>query len=432
MKNDFLLYLLESSSCTAVFYLLYRLLLHRETFFGFNRAFLLLTIGLSIGLPLVELPSPVTALVAFPVALPAYASPLAAATAGPASFAWSSLVLGLYGTVAAGMLLRLAFQLWRLRKLARQGPAEVYPGYKLIRTHGRLPTFSFGRWLFWNNQTRLTAQEAQQLLQHELAHIRGRHSADVLLVEVVKAAFWFNPFLYLYGHALRAVHEYLADRQAVNGGDVSAYAHLMARQVLHPLPLALAQPFSQFGLKNRITMLRRSRSARPATWKMALGAMAVAVLSLLYACRSLEVIEPQPGSLRGLAVIAKIPQQPPAPTDQFSKALAQTLRYPATARKAGARGSVYASFLVLPDGHLSDIVIAKGVDEALDGEVLRALREVAAQSTWQPARLDGKPVERRASIPVTYSLHGLNPLPDDPNDGIVVIGYLGDATKSNN
>jgi TonB family protein len=328
------------------------------------------------------------------------------------------------------MLLRLACQLWRLRKLARQGPAEVHPGYRLIRTNGRLPTFSFGRWLFWNNQARLTAPEAQQLLQHELAHINGWHSADVLLVELVKVAFWFNPFLYLYGHALRAVHEYLADRQAVDGGNVSTYAQLMARQLLHPLPLPLTQPFSPFGIKSRITMLRRSQSTRPATWKMALGTMAVAALSLLYACRSLEVIEPEPGGLRGLAVIAKIPQQPPAPTDQFSKALARTLRYPAAARKAQTRGSVYASFLVHPDGHLSDIAIAKGVDEALDEEVLRALREVAAQSTWQPARLDGKPVERRASIPVTYSLHGLRPLPDAPNDGIVVIGYLGDAAKS--
>ncbi len=45
MQTSFLLYLLQASGCMAVLYLLYRLLLHRETFFSFNRWYILGGLG---------------------------------------------------------------------------------------------------------------------------------------------------------------------------------------------------------------------------------------------------------------------------------------------------------------------------------------------------------------------------------------------------
>ncbi|MBR5053490.1 MAG: hypothetical protein IKW91_09720, partial [Bacteroidaceae bacterium] len=48
------------------------------------------------------------------------------------------------------------------------------------------------------------------ILAHEQAHIRLGHTFDLLLLEVVKAIQWFNPFVYLLGRDLKAIHEYEA------------------------------------------------------------------------------------------------------------------------------------------------------------------------------------------------------------------------------
>lgn len=50
----FFIYSLKVALCLVAFYLVYKLLLSRETFFGFNRAVLLGVIGVSLLLPLVR------------------------------------------------------------------------------------------------------------------------------------------------------------------------------------------------------------------------------------------------------------------------------------------------------------------------------------------------------------------------------------------
>ena len=51
-----LIYLLQVSACTAIFYLFYHLLLHRLTFFTINRWYLLATIFLSFIIPVLTIP----------------------------------------------------------------------------------------------------------------------------------------------------------------------------------------------------------------------------------------------------------------------------------------------------------------------------------------------------------------------------------------
>ena len=73
------------------------------------------------------------------------------------------------------------------------------------------------------------------MLRHELAHVHQRHTHDRLVVEVLRAVLWFNPFVHLCGRALALTHEYLADKAALRGSANSApalstaYARLLAR-----------------------------------------------------------------------------------------------------------------------------------------------------------------------------------------------------------
>ena len=95
-------------------------------------------------------------------------------------------------------------------------PARPHAGYTLAETHGRLPTSSFGRVVFWDETLALSPAEARQVLRHELAHVRQGHTYDRLLLELLRAALWFNPFVHLCGRALALTHEYLADEAALH------------------------------------------------------------------------------------------------------------------------------------------------------------------------------------------------------------------------
>jgi TonB family protein len=259
-------------------WLVYRLALRSERCFGYNRAFLLLAPVLAAILPLLPRPAmplwltgPAVAVAAgktgIAVLLPAVEVGQATAPAAGWS-AWMWLGALYLAGVALG-LGRLAWQTGRLRALARRMPREVRPGYVLALTGGRLPTSSFGRFVFWDETAALTPAEAAAVLTHEVAHVQQRHTPDVLWLEAWRAVLWPNPFAHLLLPALRLTHELLADAAAAPEAGVTAYptllARLAARQLGAPAYSALLQPFTFSFTLTRIAMLQNQNSVR--RWK---------------------------------------------------------------------------------------------------------------------------------------------------------------------
>nr|GFC48822.1 hypothetical protein [Tanacetum cinerariifolium] len=144
--------------------------------FGYNRAFLLLAPVLAALLPLLPRPamplwlnSPAVAIAASKtgVAVLLPAGQISQAPAPTAEWsAWTWLGAIYLAGVALG-LGRLAWQAGRLWVLARRLPREVRPGYVLAYTGGRLPTSSFGRFVFWDETVGLPLAEELAVLAHE-------------------------------------------------------------------------------------------------------------------------------------------------------------------------------------------------------------------------------------------------------------------------
>jgi TonB family protein len=287
MTTTFLNYLLEASVALVVLYAVYELLLKRSLHFRFNRAFILAALGLSVVLPWVELPVEQTLVPALPgFALSEATIPVA--SPGEVSF-WSRLTVSLvlkwlYGLGAAVMFIRLLLQLLNLWRWKHKLPAEEKSGYQLILTNGALPTFSFFRWLFWDNSQPLTEAEETLILAHEQTHMRQWHSADVLVLEVGKILFWFHPAVYAFQKAQRAVHEYLADQVAIQHSSQEIYLKLLTHSFLKKLNLQLAQSFYQSPLKNRMKMLQLSQTAKPTVWKAVASLLVTSLVVLVFAC----------------------------------------------------------------------------------------------------------------------------------------------------
>ena len=400
MTPQVLGYLLQASACLAVLYLLYRLLLHRETFFGFNRWYLLGSVVLAAVLPLVEFATPVSL-----YAMPAIELDAIAPLRDPGNARhvdWVRLLGKLYATGVVLLAGRFLYRLHRLRQLARQLPGEPRGGYRLLYTGGRVPTFSFLGWLFWDETEALSETEKTQVLRHEEAHIRQRHSVDVLALEIAGIFLWFNPFMYLLGKEIRAVHEYLADREALRTGDRHAYLRLVAGQALHAMRIPLIQPFHAPGFRNRIRMIRSAGTRRPAAWKATVCLLAVGLLSLLYACQTPPPAPPAPQYTGPVFTVVEHMPEFPGGMDGLGEYLADNLEYPAEARKKNLGGTVFVGFVVQADGAVTDVRVLKGVGEGLDAEARRA---VAAMPPWQPGRQSGRNVAVQFSLPIRFEIH---------------------------
>lgn len=77
------------------------------------------------------------------------------------------------------------------------------------------------------------------------------------------------------------------------------------------------------------------------------------------------------------------------------------LKYPQEAIDEGIQGKVTVTFVVEKNGKVSNVAIVKGVDPLLDEEVLRV---VSASPDWIAAKIKGKAVRTRITLPVEFRL----------------------------
>ncbi|MEZ0484953.1 TonB family protein [Fibrella aquatica] len=281
-------YWLKANLFLVLFYGCYALLLRRHTFLTLNRTYLMGSLMLAFVLPLVHIPG-----LAFPwpwetTNVPEYTaiSVESFSVAGVATEAeapllpdWPTLALWAFALMATGLLIRTVWRTTSLLRLIRQWPAQPLEDHTLVLPDkAQTPTFSFFRYLVLNPDD----AQADAVRQHELVHIRQKHSLDVLLLEVIHALCWLNPVLFGYRQAIRQVHEYLADRDATpqTTDDRDAYARFLVSYAFH-LPADTSVHDSlvhSFGpdrpdsptLKQRIQMLYQQHTRRRALWKYAL------------------------------------------------------------------------------------------------------------------------------------------------------------------
>ncbi len=287
------LHLLESSLCWLLFYGFYALTLSRETFFQLNRWYLLSTLALGAIIPYLEIPAvwfmqaPEVALTAWLPMAEVGAMPTVVVTtpsASPAFNIWSVL-MPVYWLGVAFTGMRFLLGLSQILRLYFKGQKIRHASYTLVLTDpGRLP-FSFGRWLFVSRGNHFSEAETEKIIGHELAHIRGQHTVDVLLLEMFCILLWWSPPVYLYRRSLRTVHEYLADHAVLRTARRKEYGHLLIRQAQSGMQPALANHFFHSQLKKRIKMMTKTKSGKSALMKYLTVFPLLVLAMLLFANR---------------------------------------------------------------------------------------------------------------------------------------------------
>lgn len=398
-------YLLEANLYLAGFYLLYYLLLRRETWYQLNRVYLLASSALAFVLPFLQLgmlkhplpppPPPMAPVINFAVEA---TTKIPVAPVIPVHV-WTAADYSLlaYGLIASALLLNFCIKLFKLIRLSRSGKNISAQPFKLVEIANDNDAFSFFNYLFVD--PKLIASEI--IINHELVHIRQKHSWDIVYLELLKIINWFNPAVYLLQNSIKEVHEFIADQQTTQTTrqDVDVYTDfLISNAYGMPQTTLTNNLFNKNLLKRRIMMLHQKRSGSLARLKyltavpLFAGMLCVSTLSFSkdYGWIDLAPYKHDKDST------AKLPPPPPAsprnalgqnaafrfpaPTvlrtnyQELGNFMFKNVNYPKD-NKSGKSALVIASFDLNGNGMISNVGIVKSAGNDFDQAVIQGMQE---------------------------------------------------------
>lgn len=263
----FAFYLLKVFVCSGILALYYLVALKDKAFHQWNRFYLLSAVALSIALPLVQIIVATTAektaaiqliqvvqsaddyMEAITISSRPHISTEQWLTTG---YAFASLIL----------LTAAIFSLVKIHRLAKKWGIQRVEGIRFINTADPRTPFSFWRSVFWNREIPLDSEAGRQIFQHELVHIREKHTLDALFLQAVMVVFWCNPSFWLIKKELRFLHEFIADKQSVGEAGTAAFATMILQAAYPSQYSSLVNPFFQKSIKRRLAMLTKMQNPR--------------------------------------------------------------------------------------------------------------------------------------------------------------------------
>ena len=446
---DFLLYDGKVALALLVFYLFYRFLLKKETFHRFNRVVLVGTAVLSFLLPLciITIHKPIEA-------APVVPEPTIVATELPAQELvpllepavpwWPTALTLLFWAGVAFVLAKVTLSILSIVRIIRQGRlVREEDGCKIIVTERDIDPFSWMKYIVLSGKDWEAPHES--ILAHEKAHIGLGHSLEVLLVDVLSALQWFNPAIWMLRADLQELHEYEADDAVLRAGtNIKEYQYLLIRKAVSKSGYSVANSFNHSILKNRITMMSKSKSPLSRGLRVlylipltciGLGmqartiyvapdkdnekilserlsgtartgvfqknqAVLPEIVVVKYADASVKPEDINHGASLEDLQISDVLEADTAPvcSENFAMWLNTKLFYP---QGCLHDGTVLVRFTVNKNGKVSDVNVMNGICEELDNAVVKLIEK---SPVWTPATRKGKKVAVQLVQPVIFAI----------------------------
>ena len=469
----FIIFAIRWAVTLTLLYSLYRLLLRRETFHRLNRAVLLAILVVSPLLPLVPLhtdtPTAMDAvltriegpLMNLPSDEDVAGNALAAQEIeGATSGLWLRYGAYIYIIGIAVALATYLFRVLTLVRVIRRSRRIAHPmipdNVHLMLDMRITQPSSWMHWIFIGPID--LKQNAEAVLRHELAHVRMKHSWDVVLCDLTSCLLWCLPFAWMLRQDLVDVHEFQADEAVLQGGvTIDEYEHLLVRKAVQTQVLPIVNTLRRGALKKRFAMMHSGPSSRWSRLKLLYLVPALAACLWVSAqaeeyntylngklVTQEELVAIDPSTIERVDVIHSqkkvLIETAPEPFDivdqmprfpggdaAFNQYMAQHVRYPEVATENGVEGTVTVKFIVEADGRITHVqavdspsdeadanVYAYGASDKQssqdeDDEGRRALREAAEElfrgmPPFEPGRQSGKPVRVQMTKKVSYAL----------------------------
>ncbi|WP_114788882.1 M56 family metallopeptidase [Niabella yanshanensis] len=286
-----LIYLIKAIACSGIFYVLYALLFNKEKMLVFNRFYLLGSLVASFLIPLITITVEVPEI----AQQHQYIMPedLVTVQYVPApGIDWviymEMSAIALTVIVSCFLLVRFLLNFLALIAVAKNETGVYIKGIRVVLLNGPIAPHSFLNTIYLSKAEYERGGIETEIMAHEMAHIRQKHSWDILFVELLKIFTWFNPFIYLYKRSVMINHELLADAAVVKQlGDVRSYQLVLLQRAATQSSLALVSSFTFYIAKKRLTMLLK-KSNKKRTVLLSLALIPVTTLVVFVGCNTVE------------------------------------------------------------------------------------------------------------------------------------------------
>ena len=257
-------YLIQVVVFQILFLLVYDFFLKKETFFRWNRIYLLTTPLLSLLLPFIQIPTiqksiPKEYLINLSpeVISDNTLSKIIISEPIQESFHINWEWIWLLGVFVSVLL--FSIKLIRIYQLKRSGKSTVIEKFIVIILPNTNTAFSFFKTIFLGEH--LSETQRKNIFLHEKIHVKHLHSLDLLIFEVMRILMWFNPLVYIFQKRIMALHEYIADAEVTQQVGKDQYYQDLLSQVFQTNNISFTNTFFNHSLiKKRIIMLQKSKS----------------------------------------------------------------------------------------------------------------------------------------------------------------------------
>ncbi|MCK7589125.1 M56 family metallopeptidase [Subsaxibacter sp. CAU 1640] len=312
-------YILQTVAFQLFFLIIYDLLLKKETFFNWNRFYLLFTALASVLLPFIKFEVvktivPQQFVVRLPEVIIGNISSAPVETVGGISqqanvnpgLIWDWNYLLYFGMAVAALI--LAYKFIKINNLIEKNPKRWKRNFVIISLKNSKEAFSFFNYVFLGEQ--IDQNEKETVLKHELVHVSQKHSWDLMFFEVLRILFWFNPLIYMYQSRIATLHEYIADEQALKQSDKKQYYEKLLSRVFDTNQISFTNTFfNQSLIKKRLVMLNKSKSNRINLVKYALLIPMIFGMLIYTSCQDETEIANEEISLDKYSYTLKMPGQ---------------------------------------------------------------------------------------------------------------------------
>jgi beta-lactamase regulating signal transducer with metallopeptidase domain len=264
------IYLLKSIIISMILILYYLLFLRNKKINQYNRFYLLALVTFSLLAPLIKLPGGVQpgiselSISTLNTAPGTNTETLSMSTSMRPYNNIDMILCLVYLLVTLILLVRFSAGFVKLMKMVRSRPRFKHQQFTLVNTDSEETPCSFFHYILWNSNIELNSPEGQQIIAHEMVHIREKHSVDKIFLEIVTALCWFNPFFHFVKKELGMIHEFTADNDASGIYGEHAYAELLLLQQFEIKQINVVNYFYQSQIKRRIIMLTKNQNQKMA------------------------------------------------------------------------------------------------------------------------------------------------------------------------
>ena len=410
-------YIIKSALTLALLYTCIMPLLEKETFHRLNRIIVLGCLLLSFIIPLIHFTGGTNQtidMVRQAVQLPEI---LIDGNANKQSV-WSltDILICIYTLGGVAMLSLTAIQTMSLMlRLRRCEHITDNKGNVIVLTDYATSPFCLFHYIVMSHDD--YANNRCFVLTHEQEHIRLRHYIDLIILQFATIIQWFNPFVWLIGKNLKAIHEFEVDEAVLNKGiDATQYQKFLVVKAVGNRLQPFANNLNKESLKRRIIMMNQKKSNR---WMMlkALFVIPVATLAVSVFANTSDMssmakaanttansistnnMQTKQSDIKSSDKVEVMPEFKGG-NKAMMEFLMMNMKYPESAVKAKQQGKAVVGFVVKKDGTVSDVYIVKSTGyDVLDNEAMRVVKSMPA---WEPGKQKGKPVDVKYFVPITF------------------------------